>query len=154
MSDFSGLLMEVKKPLRLNLLNLKTGLEIKDNSGEPMWLDLLAEDSAEGRAFDDEITDRNSREAMTKGKLYNPQSEIRQDIINRVCCLIRGWHLVNLETLEPIDAPFTPALAKELLQMEGARWIVDQAHNFLRNRANFFPGRSLDSRNGQNSSSS
>ena len=73
--------------------------------------------------------------ALSKdGKDLPTQLEIN---IAKCAALTAGWHLVDPETLEPIDEPCTIEAAKELYSLPLTTWIWLQPWAAANNHANF-----------------
>jgi hypothetical protein len=57
--------------------------------------------------------------------------------IAKCAALTAGWHLVDPETLEPIDEPFTVENASELYSLPLTSWIWVQPWAAANNHVNF-----------------
>ncbi len=109
------------------------GKQIIDKNGKAFFVDVHAEDGAVGRRFDREQRDVNL--ALAKEGQESPtQTEINYA---KCAALTAGWHLVDPETLEPIDEPCTVESAKELYSLPLTTWIWGQAWVAAVNHANF-----------------
>ncbi len=109
------------------------GKQIVDNSGKPFFIDVHSEDGVVGRRFDKEQRDRAL--ALAKdGKDQPTQMELN---IAKTAALTAGWHLVDPETLEPIDEPCTVENAAELYLLPLTTWIWLQPWTAANNHANF-----------------
>lgn len=109
------------------------GKQILDKEKKPFFIDVHSEDGVVGRRFDKEQRDRNI--ALAKdGKDLSTQLEIN---IAKCAALTAGWHLVDPETLEAIDEPFTVEAATELYSLPLTTWIWLQPWAAANNHVNF-----------------
>lgn len=130
MSKF-GSLGAGDKPFRV-LIKLD-GKQIVDKNDKPFFIDVYSEDGVVGRRFDKEQRERNL--ALAKdGKDLPTQLEVN---IAKCAALTAGWHLVDPETLEPIDEPFTVENANELYSLPLTSWIWVQPWAAANNHVNF-----------------
>jgi hypothetical protein len=130
MSKF-GSLAPSDKPYRVNIK--LDGKQIIDKDGKPFFIDVYSEDSAVGRRFDKE--QREQALANARNGIDQPtQLEIN---IAKCAALTAGWHLVDPDTLDPIDVPFTIENAKDLYSRPMTTWIWGQPWVAANNHANF-----------------
>jgi hypothetical protein len=130
MSKF-GSLAPSDKPHRVNIK--LDGKQIIDKNGKPFFIDVYSEDSAVGRRFDKE--QREQALANARSGIDQPtQLEIN---IAKCAALTAGWHLVDPETLEAIDEPFTTESARELYSLPLTSWIWLQPWAAANNHVNF-----------------
>jgi hypothetical protein len=126
-----GSLAPSDKPFRVNIK--LDGKQIFDNDGKPFFIDVYAEDSAVGRRFD-----RQQREqALDNARNGVDQPSQIEINIAKCAALTAGWHLVDPETLEPIDEPCTAENAKELYSLPLTTWIWVQPWAAANNHVNF-----------------
>jgi hypothetical protein len=130
MSKF-GSLTPSDKPFRVNIK--LDGKPIIDKDGKPFFIDVYSEDSAVGRRFDREQRE-TSMAAARNGDTLPSQIDIN---IAKCAALTAGWHLVDPETLEPIDEPCTLETAKELYSLPLTTWIWLQPWAAANNHVNF-----------------
>lgn len=130
MSKF-GSLAPSDKPHRV-LIKLD-GKQIVDKNGNPFFIDVYSEDSAVGRRFDKEQRDKAFKYARD-GIEQPTQIEIN---IAKCAALTAAWHLVDPETLEPIDVPCNADEAKELYSLPLTTWIWVQPWAAANNHINF-----------------
>jgi hypothetical protein len=109
------------------------GKQIIDKNDKPFFIDVHSEDGVVGRRFDKEQRDRNIAIAKD-GKDLPTQLEIN---IAKCAALTAGWHLVDPETLDPIDEPFTVEAANELYSLPLTTWIWLQPWAAANNHVNF-----------------
>jgi len=109
------------------------GKQIIDKNGKPFFIDVYSEDSAVGRRYDKE------QRATALDNARNGIDQSSQFEINLAKCaaLTAGWHLVDPETLEPIDEPCTLENAKELYSLPLTTWIWLQPWAAANNHINF-----------------
>ena len=107
--------------------------QIVDKNGKPFFIDVHSEDGPVGRRFDKEQRDENIATAKSGGDLPT-QLEIN---ISKCAALTAGWHLVDPETLEPIEEPCTIEAAKELYSLPLTTWIWLQPWAAANNHVNF-----------------
>lgn len=109
------------------------GKQILDKNDKPFFIDVHSEDGVVGRRFDKEQRDANL--ALAKdGKDLPSQMEIN---IAKCAALTAGWHLVDPQTLEPIDEPCTVENARELYSLPLTTWIWLQPWAAANNHVNF-----------------
>jgi hypothetical protein len=130
MSKF-GSLAPSDKPHRV-LIKLD-GKQIVDTSGNPFFIDVYSEDSARGRRFDKEQREQALANARN-GADQPTQLEIN---IAKCAALTAAWHLVDPETLEPIDEACTAENAQELYSLPLTTWIWLQPWAAANNHVNF-----------------
>ncbi len=130
MSKF-GSLAPSDKPHRVNIK--LDGKQIFDKDGKPFFIDVYSEDSAAGRRFDKEQRDTAIANARNGVEQPSPLE------VNALKCaaLTIGWHLVDPETREPIDVPFTVEDAQDFYSRPLTAWIWGQAWAAANNHANF-----------------
>lgn len=126
-----GSLAPSDKPYRVQVK--LDGKPIIDKNGEPFTIDVYSEDSAVGRRFDREQRERMLADARAG---FDPPSQIDVNI-EKCAALTAAWHLVDPETLEPIDEPCTRENAKELYSLPLTTWIWVQPWAAANNHANF-----------------
>lgn len=130
MSKF-GSLAPSDKPYRVNIK--LDGKQIIDKNGKPFFIDVYSEDSAVGRRFDKEQRERalaNARDGIEQPT----QLEVN---IAKCAALTAAWHLVDPESLEPIEEPCTVENAKELYSLPLTTWIWLQPWAAANNHVNF-----------------
>lgn len=126
-----GSLTPSDKPHRVTIK--LDGKPIIDKDGKPFFIDVYSEDSAVGRRFDREQRDTMLANARNGGE-QPTQVEVN---IAKCAALTAGWHLVDPETLEPIEEPCTLESAKELYSMPLTTWIWVQPWAAANNHVNF-----------------
>jgi hypothetical protein len=129
MSKF-GSLAPSDKPHRVDIK--LDGKQIFDKNGKPFFIDVYSEDSAVGRRFDKDQRDRNLTLAK-EGKEVPSQIEIN---IAKTAALTVAWHLVDLDTLDPIEEPCTPQAAHDFYSVCWS-WIWLQPWVAMNNHVNF-----------------
>ncbi len=146
MSKF-GSLAPSDKPHRV-LIKLD-GKQIVDKNGKPFFIDVYSEDGAVGRRFDKEQRDQALANARN-GTEQPTQLEIN---IAKCAALTVGWHLVDPETLEPIDVPCSTEEAKELYSLPLTSWIWVQPWAAALNHVNFIKNSARNSTPSQSGNS-
>lgn len=119
------------KPYR-SFANL-AGEPVVDKDGKRAYIDMLSEDSPTGRRFDKEWREHTFSLAAD-GKPAPTQFEHN---IAKAAALTTSWHLVNPDTLEAINEPYTLENARELYALPDTRWLWGPAWVAANNSANF-----------------
>lgn len=108
-----------------------------DKDGVEAHFLLLSEDSGSGRSFSrryqQTIMQKVRRSGLKKAQAEEDPAEFEAD---KVCALIRGWHLVAASG-EVLDLPCTPENVKALLLHPDYPWMRRDAAAFVANAANF-----------------
>lgn len=126
-----GSLVASDKPFRVNIK--LEGKQVFDKEGNPFFIDVHAEDSIVGRRFDKEWRDYTLSLAKEGRDAPTPLDHN----IAKCAALTAAWHLVDPDTLDPINEPCTPENAKELYSLPMASWIWVQPWIAANNHANF-----------------
>lgn len=126
-----GSLAPSDKPHRVHIK--LDGKPIIDRDGKPFTIDIYSEDGVVGRRFDKEQRE-TALAAARNGDTMPSQLEIN---IAKCAALTAGWHLVDPETLEPIDEPCTIENARELYSLPLTTWIWVQPWAAANNHVNF-----------------
>lgn len=135
---FGGLAANVTTPHRVVLLSPITGDPIKDKKGKEAFIEILASDSPEGRAFD-----KQRRAKFTKSVMQSPTGQPADDgdefeaNAEKLAVLTKGWHLVDPVTKEVIDVAFSKEAATEVYSAPGTGWLYRQVFAAAYNTANF-----------------
>jgi hypothetical protein len=131
MSGKFGALAPSDKPFRVHIK--LDGKPISDKNGNPFYIDVYSEDGAIGRRFDKEQRDRAL--SYARDGLEQPnQMEVN---IAKCAALTAAWHLVDPETLEPINVDCTVENAKELYSLPLTTWVWVQPWAAANNHINF-----------------
>jgi len=113
-----------------------------DKANVEAFIAFMPWDSDVGRKFDQDL----QREAVRKGFRQKSRSELRAEAesvdavreqADRLSALAVGWHLVDPETRQPIDVPFSKENAHELFMAPEMAWLRRQCWVFVANEANF-----------------
>jgi hypothetical protein len=131
MSKF-GSLAPSDKPHRV-LIKLD-GKQIVDKNGKPFFIDVYSEDSASRPPLRQGAARAGARQCPERRKDQPTQLEIN---IAKCAALTAAWHLVDPETLEPIDEPCTAENAKEFYSLPLTTWIWLQPWAAANNHVNF-----------------
>jgi hypothetical protein len=108
------------------------GKQIADKNGNPFYVDVHADDGPIGRRFDKEWRDRLLE--ITRAGREQPTQEDH----NRAKCaaLTAAWHVVDPETLEPMDEPCNRENVLEAYETAGP-WLWGQVYLAALSPANF-----------------
>jgi hypothetical protein len=134
MSKFKGLGVPVEKPARMYIMHPVTNEPVVDKSNAPAYVDVYSADSDRARACNRKVTqkrlDMRGRNAVSAVALEN-------DGYGLLAELTAGWHLVDINTGEPIDVPCTTQNARELYSEPEMSWLREQVDVFAGARGNF-----------------
>ena len=125
-----GSLAPSGKPYRV-FIKLE-GKQIVDKNGNPFFIDVHAEDGPIGRRFDKEWRERVLDIAR------DGREQPSQEDHNRAKCaaLTAAWHVVDPETMEPMDEPCTHENVLEAYETAGS-WLWGPVYIAALNPANF-----------------
>jgi hypothetical protein len=126
-----GSLVPSDKPFRVNIK--LDGKQVVDKDGKPFFIDVYAEDSIAGRRFDKEWRDN----VLALSKDGKDQPTALDHNIAKCAALTAAWHLVDPDTLEPINEPCTRENAQELYSLPMTAWIWVQPWAAANNHVNF-----------------
>lgn len=131
-----GSLVASDKPHRVHIK--LDGKQIVDKNDRPFFIDVHAEDSVVGRRFDKEWRERIIS-LQRDGKDAPTQEEHN---IAKCAALTAAWHLVDPDTLEPINVPCNADEARELYSLPMTAWLwvqpwlaANSAVNFIKRSA-------------------
>ncbi len=136
MSKFGNLAANTSEAFRVKIIDALTDEVLRDKDGKESYIDVLAADSTEGRAFDrDRQAVYRKKAARTRGGLV----DIDQFEENAAKCaaLTKSWYLVDPVTKEPLNVPCTHANALELYKEPGMQWLFIQPWVAANDAANF-----------------
>lgn len=121
MSKFGSLIARVDKTFRVELPSPKqAGKLLKDKDGKVAYIDVLSSESEAARKFDREFQEKLADDVAAGITEFPAQIEVNKQ---KCAALVTGWYLVDPETRDAIDIPFSPENAKELLTDPGAAWL-------------------------------
>lgn len=132
-SKFAGLEIEVERPQRMVLVHPTTRQPLRDQDGQPAYIDVYSSDSSIARAHNRAV---QQRRLNTRGRGRLSTEQLEAEAIDLLAALTAGWRLVKLSG-EPLDVPFTPENARELYAAPSLAWIREQVDEFAVERANF-----------------
>jgi len=151
-SKFAGLGLAVDKPARMQIIHPGTRQVLRVNGApegeDECYIDLLAGNSAAGRAHDRMVNDRLMR---SRGARYTAD-QVDADLIEKYSKLVKGWRLATLEG-EPIEVPCTAQNARELFSLPESDWLRVQVGEFINDLGNYLPEGSKPSSNSPSTSS-
>lgn len=134
MSKFGSLIVKVDKTFHLEIVSPKTGRVLKDKDGRAAYVDVLPTESDVARKFDREHQEKLADDVAGGMTEFPAQIEVNKQ---KAAALVVGWYLVDPETREGIDIPFSPENATELLTDPGATWLFYQVWLAANKTANF-----------------
>jgi hypothetical protein len=150
MSKFAGMGVPVDKPSRMYITHPVTNEPLVDKSDNPAYVDVYSADSNRARAYNRTATqkrlDMRGRNAVSAVALEN-------DGYGFLAELTSGWHLVDINTGEPVAVPCTTQNARELYSEPEMTWLKDQVDTFAGVRGNFLKPSAKGSGDSQNESS-
>lgn len=126
---FASLAIDVEAPARMIIRNYRTGLPLKDESGQEAYIDFLGPDSARVRKYE------NVRWSEMRGALRDREETERQ-AIERLAAATVAWRLVGLDGAL-LNVECNEANARALYSDIRMRWLADQGGLFQSDRANF-----------------
>lgn len=151
MSKFGNLAANTSEVFRVEIIDATTDEVLRDNSqsvpdpndptgktliGRAAYIEVLAADSVEGRAFDrDRQQVFRKKAARTRGGM--PDFDQLEENVAKCAALTKGWYLVDPVTREKIDVECTRANALELYSEPGMHWLFIQPWVALNDAANF-----------------
>jgi hypothetical protein len=135
---FSGLELEVNAPFRLTLVHPVTRQPMRDEEGNPAYVDHYSADSEIARKHQRVLQRR--RLAM-RGRIKITPEELEGEAVEILAALTAGWHLVDLKG-NVIDLPFSQENARELYSNSAVSWLREQIDESTADRANFSQGSS------------
>src|SRR4029077_990726 len=135
---FSGLELEVETPFRLILVHPVTRQPLRDEDGNPAYIDHYSADSEIARKHQRNIQRR--RLAM-RGRMRITPEELEAEAVDILAALTVGWYLVGTKG-QKINTPFTQENARELYGDPTITWLREQVDESTADRANFSQGSS------------
>ena len=140
MNDFSGLELEVETPFRLVLVHPITRQPMRDEQGNPAYIDHYSSDSEIARKHQRNIQRR--RLAM-RGRMKITPEELEAESVDILAALTVDWHLVDLKG-QVIDLEFSQEHARRLYANPAVSWLREQLDESTADRANFSKGSSTN----------
>ena len=138
MSKFSGLELEVDAPFRMTLVHPFTRQPMRDQEGNPAYIDHYSSDSEIARKHQRAV---QRRRLNMRGRMKITPEELEAEAIEILAALTAGWHLVDLKG-NLIDLPFSQDNARELYSNPAVGWLREQIDESTADRANFSQGSS------------
>jgi hypothetical protein len=138
MNEFSGLELEVETPFRLVLVHPITRQPMRDEQGNPAYIDHYSSDSEIARKHQRNIQRR--RLAM-RGRMKITPEELEAESVDILAALTVDWHLVDLKG-QVIDLEFSQEHARRLYANPAVSWLREQLDESTADRANFSKGSS------------
>jgi hypothetical protein len=136
MSKFGNLAANVSEAFRVPIIDALTDEVLRDKDGREAYIEVLAADSVEGRAFDRERTQvYRKKAARTRGGV--PDVDQFEENAAKCAALTKGWYLVDPITKEPIDVACNRQNALELYTEPGMHWLFVQPWVAANDAANF-----------------
>jgi len=151
MSKFSALAANVADTYRVELIDPISDDILRDIDGNAAYIDVLSTDSETGRIFDAEARQRAFRAARKSRTGMPDDIDHLEENQRKLANLTRGWYLVDPNTREKIDVPFSAKDALELYREPGMNWLFVQVYSGAANAGNFM--KRPTSSNGRSASS-
>lgn len=139
-SEFSGLELDVEKPIKLVLVHPVTRQPMRDEDGKEAYIEHHSSDSS--IALKHQRSVQRRRLAM-RGRLKVTPEELEAEAVELLAALTTGWHLVGLNG-KKIDIPFTQENARKLYANPAVGWLREQYDESAADRANFSQGSSTN----------
>jgi hypothetical protein len=136
-SKFGALAADVAHTFKVELIDAVTDKPIKDKHGKIAYIEVLSTDSPEGLKFDKEQRAVFRRKALRSRNGRVEGEDQLEENINKCAVLTKSWHLVDPNTLEPMDVPCTAENAVELYSAPGMNWLFIQPWTAAMDPANF-----------------
>lgn len=149
-NPLASLAVNTETPEQLILESPLTGQPIYDVNGVPAHIWVLSSDGAVGRKARHALQQRLMK---SRGKGEITPEEMDAHGFELCAALTTGWHLVNLETNEPIEFPFNHQNALSLYGNAATTWIKEAVDSFAGSRSNFMKRSKPNSLNGPGTSS-
>ncbi len=144
MSKFGNLAANTSEVFRVEIIDAASDEVLRDKDGKAAYIDVLAADSIEGRAFDrDRQMVYRKKAARTRGGV--PDVDVLEENVAKCAALTRDWYLVDPVTREQIDVPCSRSNAVELYSAPGMHWLFIQPWVALNDAANFIRSSSKNS---------
>jgi hypothetical protein len=136
-NPFDSLAAEVDVPFKVILIDPVTSAPIEDKDGNKAFIEVLSVDSTDGQLFDKE------QRRITNTRLMSGRKEVvaNEDNVEtnkqKTARLTKSWYLVDPNTKEPIDVPFTQKSALALYMSNRTHHIWQQVWIGALEPANF-----------------
>lgn len=137
MGKFAGLAASTATGFRAPIIDPVESEPISDKAGKPAYIEVLSSDSEVARTFDRENGKRQDRKILAgrSNEVLDDDPHARNAA--RMAALTVGWYLVDPQTGEPIDVPFSDANAVELYSDPDTAWLYRTAFVGATTIANF-----------------
>lgn len=136
MSKFGALAAAVSETFRVTIIDPATDQPLKDRDGKEAFIEVISFDSDKGLAFDKSKRTSQVQRAM-RGASRVAQDDPLDEMQAKLAHVTVSWHLVDPETLEPIDVPCNEQNALELYTANGMQWLYRQVFVGANETANF-----------------
>jgi hypothetical protein len=139
MGKITGLSIAVDKTARMFILHPFTNepLFVKNadgTAGEQAYIDIYSKDSQRARTYNRNAT---QKKLDMRGRATISALSLENENYGLLAELSTGWLLVDIETGEKIDVPFTTLNAREIYSNPEATWLFEQVDAFAGARGNF-----------------
>jgi len=134
MSRFASLALDTETPRKMLIRHPATGEQLKNEAGDPAFIELLALSSRPAQRVRAAIQQRRIDNRVRRVTL----EEAEQEMVEVLAACTTGWLLVGLDGAE-IPVPASPDAAAELYATPGMRYLFDQALAFAEQPGNFLP---------------
>lgn len=134
MGKFDSLKANVDQTFKQEIISPLTGDVLRDKDGKASFIEVYSVDSSIGRKFDKEQRAVQVRQArMLETDVPDPL----ESNIAKCAALTKDWHLVDPQTLEPLNEPCTPQSALECYSDPGLNWLFVQPWLAANKTSNF-----------------
>lgn len=137
MGKFGALAAKTSATYRVQIIDPLESTPIVDKDGKSAFIEVMSNDSETARTFDRENGKRVDRKMLAgrTNELLDDDPLARN--AQRMAKLTVNWYLVDPETKEQIDVPFSEENAVELYSSPDTAWLYRQAVVGSGNLANF-----------------
>lgn len=137
MSGFDALAFDTNATAKMEIESYKTGATLRDKEGKAAFIELLNVDS-EAAQKRRKLSRKRLFDQMQKKKKFNytPEQQDEDDLAYLVG-ITKGWYLVDVNSGDSLDVPFTEDNARVLYSDPRFAWIKEQVQEFVADRANF-----------------
>ena len=136
MSKLSSRGVDTERAARIDIINPYTGEPLLGAHAGAFVMVLSGDSRAAEKARDASADKRINR--LARGQERMTQEQAREEDIDMAVSLTVGpWCLIDPDTLDIIDEPFSESAARELYSLPGWRWLRDQVLRGAGTRGNF-----------------
>jgi len=124
---------------KIDLVNPRNGIELKDKSGNVAYIEIVGPDSPEAKKHEKRVTNhRLDLQAKMKGKGKIDADLVEDEKIRKLVDITKGGYLVDFGG-NPIPFEWTRANIEALYRDPGLGWIREQVEDGHEDRTRFSP---------------